>query len=221
MTRATLVLAALALTALAARADYIVTVTVDTTALANNPSQGPFFVNYMLQDFSSGDGVNNNTAIINHFNLHGGSLTSGTSISNGSLSGDLSSSLTITDNSFGRFLQQFTPGSSLSFTLDLTTNVSTSEAGQPGFPGPDQFQFEIFSPKGVGITLNLSELQINITGPSPEVLATGGSLPTIPPTPVPAPVVTAVPEPSSLTLLGMGAAGLVGYGWWQRKRVAA
>jgi hypothetical protein len=29
---------------------------------------------------------------------------------------------------------------------------------------------------------------------------------------------TAVPEPSRLTLLGLGALGLAGYGWWRRKR---
>lgn len=32
---------------------------------------------------------------------------------------------------------------------------------------------------------------------------------------------TATPEPASLTLLGFGAVGLLGYGWRRRKRAAA
>jgi hypothetical protein len=35
------------------------------------------------------------------------------------------------------------------------------------------------------------------------------------------PAVSGVPEPSSLTLLGIGSLGLLGYGWRRRKQVAA
>jgi hypothetical protein len=38
---------------------------------------------------------------------------------------------------------------------------------------------------------------------------------------VPAPLATGVPEPASLTLLGIGAAGLLGYGWRRRKQAVA
>jgi hypothetical protein len=34
------------------------------------------------------------------------------------------------------------------------------------------------------------------------------------------PQVTGVPEPASLTLLGLGALGLLGYGWRRRKQAA-
>src|SRR5262249_16886075 len=109
-----------------ARADYIATVTWDTSALTSNLGQGPFALIFRL--FSS-DPIffNNNTAIISSFTLTGtgASLTSGTITTAGSVTGNLSSTLTLTSNPIGNFRQQFTPGTStptsLSFTLDLTT----------------------------------------------------------------------------------------------------
>jgi len=44
--------------------------------------------------------------------------------------------------------------------------------------------------------------------------------PTDEPEPRPRPAATGVPEPASLTLLGIGALGLLGYGWRKRKQAA-
>lgn len=189
-------------------------VTLDTSALAaNNPGQGPFTVDFQLNDGSSGDGINNNTAIVRSFNLYGGSLTPGTSGATGSVSGDLSSSLKLTDNGFlDDFSQQFTPGNMLSFTLDLTTNVSSSEQLTP-----DEFSFAVYSNNN---TQTASVLTIDITGSNPVVTSIGGSLGNG--VPVPGPTVNTVPEPASLSLLfGLGLGALAVSGWRRQARTAA
>lgn len=195
---------ALVLIASVARADFITTVTLDTSVLDaySNPSnpdyQGPFLVDFQLNDGSGANGDGNNTAIISNFNLNGGSLTSGTSSASGGASGDLnlSDALSLTDNGFfNDFNQQFTPGRSLTFTLDLTTNVSPTEQTTP-----DEFSFTVYSNLNATIASQASLLTINITGPNPEVTPSGGSLGNG--VSVTAPETSSVPEPSSLVLLG-------------------
>jgi hypothetical protein len=219
MKRSTLILAGLVLMLGGvgqARVDYIATVTVDTSKLTSNPGQGPFAVDFFLLD-QSGDpsSNNNNTAKISNFDLHGGSLTSGTISTGGSPSGDLGSTLTLQDSPEDSFLQQFTPGSStpssLSFTLDLTTNVTGSETFSPDF-----FLFRVLSN---GETRNASNLDIDITGPNPRVDPSGFSLGNgvLVPAPVVTPLVSSAPEPSTLTLFGLGSLGLLGYGRRRRK----
>jgi hypothetical protein len=92
MKRATLMLAALALLfggVGRAKADHIATVTLDTTKLTENPSQEPFQVIFVLTDLSGQrNNFNNNSATISNFNLHGGSLTSGTIGTDGSPTGN-------------------------------------------------------------------------------------------------------------------------------------
>jgi hypothetical protein len=115
--------------------------------------------------------------------------------------------LAITDSGFfNDFNQAFTPGSSLSFTLDLTTNVSTSEGNGSGFP--DQFSFTIYS-NSFNNTASL--LTINITGPSLTPQTSGGSLGNNALTPAPLIDLAPVPEPSSLAIFGVLICGLLGY----------
>ena len=56
----------------------------------------------------------------------------------GGASGDLGTSVTLTDSDFlNEFTQDFTPGSLLEYDVNLTTNVDT------GFT-PDAFSFALF-----------------------------------------------------------------------------
>jgi hypothetical protein len=200
------------------RADYIVNVTLNTSALTTtaNSSQGPFAIDFQLNDGSVSGGNGNNTATISNLNLNGGSLGSVNPLgapSGSDVSGTLTSTLSITDagslGGFNDFNQAFTPGSSLSFTLDLTTSVSTSEGNGTG--SPDQFSFAVYSNGGASLA---SLLTIDITGANPAVTTSGGSLGNG--ALVPAPNVAAVPEPSTFALLTTGI-GLLALGTIRRR----
>src|SRR5487761_1108617 len=238
--RTTFALALVALTAPAALADVVYNVSLDTSALTANPGQGAFYVDFELNDGSLVDGVGNNTATITNFTLGtGGSLLGSPDSVSSSLGTsvnptyDLSNNLTtlsITDSSYQTdFNQAFTPGTSsssqLSFTLDLTTLVSTTETASP-----DAFIFQVFS----NVTPNLenstttsqaSYLELDITAAGVTVQEDiGGSLGNG--TVTPAAVVTqenqpgpAVPGPSTFTLLAVGLVGLAARGRWRRRAV--
>jgi hypothetical protein len=117
--------------------------------------------------------------------------------STGGVSGDLSSGVSITDSSFTNvFAQFFTAGSTLSFALDLTTNV---DAG----PTPDQFGFAILDPSGNPIptsdpTGDDSLMIINIDSSSPSIVSYSDLLTVTPSGTV------ATPEPSTTLVLGAG-----------------
>ena len=170
--------------------------------------------------FQDGSGLfvpdNNNTVTLSNFAFGVGSA-SGAPVTSGGASGNLGSSVILSDSDFSNSLVQgFTPGTSLSFNIDLTTNVDAS--GVPDFFG---FAILILSSDTSLPTQddtggdNLLYFNIDSADPMPApwatVVGTQPALdaPTVGPTQPPEPP-GQVPEPGSLWLLSAGLAGLLG-----------
>lgn len=148
-----LVCVALGLTA-PARAD-LYTFTIQTGSLIGDPA-GPFSLDFQLND-GSGTGDGNNTAVLSNFTFGTGGGPVGSATLAGGATGDLGSSVQITDNGFlNEFTQAFTPGSQIQFQLDLTTNV---DAGGT----PDQFSMAILDSSGAQLpTLSFFDVFVEI-----------------------------------------------------------
>ncbi len=187
-------------------AGICVDVTVQTQALVGSPA-GPFYLDFQLND-GSGLGNANNTATLSEFNFGTGS-PAGSPITSGGASGDLGSTISITDSQFlNEFTQSFVPGSTLSFELMLTNHV---ESG----PQPDEFSFFILDstftpiPTLDPVTGRDAFIVIDIDSSNP-VVQSYGSDPSIPPAggggpiTIAAPEIVNCPEPGSLTLLVSG-----------------
>src|SRR5690349_14032044 len=112
---------------------------MSTSPLVGNPA-GPFSLDFQLNDGSAaGDG--NNTAVLSGFFFGSGASLGSASVAGGA-SGDLGSSVTLTDSGFlNEFTQGFTPGATLQFLLNLSTNVDAGDT-------PDQFSFAILDSSG-------------------------------------------------------------------------
>lgn len=122
-----------------ARAGIVFNVTLDTAPLVGHPS-GPFQIDFQFND---GDGVANNSAVIDQFAFGGGSAT-GNPATTGGASGSLSTQVNLADSSFfNDFIEGFTPGSTLSFRVNLSTNFAGGT--------PDQFSFAILDSNGFEI----------------------------------------------------------------------
>jgi len=121
------------LAAVPARAGQIFNVSIDTSRLASDYT-GPFALDFELV------GTNGNTITIANIAFGSGSTGPGSAFLTGGASGDLSSTVALTDsaNFFSDFNQQFTPGSMLTFTLDTTL------VAPPSGSTPDNFSMVIF-----------------------------------------------------------------------------
>jgi hypothetical protein len=188
----------------AASADSIFNVTLDTAPLVGHPA-GPFYVGLTFTD-GSGVADANNTVTVGNINFGGGSAL-GSPLVFGGASGSLETGVTITDRFFlSLFTEQFAPGLHLSFSLGLTPN---DDAG--GIP--DRLLFFILDSSGVplptlspfgdyflGVDLHSTGPIFDVYGSDPSRAPTVGnpvsiSAPSITP-------VTPVPEPSTIYLLG-------------------
>lgn len=127
MRKRTVLFAILALfgASLASHAGVVYGVSLNTTPLVG---LGPFGLAFQFAD-GSGTLDGNNAVVVSGFQFGGGAplasppplIFVGTGVS-----GSLSGTVTMTDNDpVGYFAQQFTPGTTLSFLIETTTNVDT------------------------------------------------------------------------------------------------
>lgn len=166
--------AILAVAAVSAFADATYTVTLNTAPLAASPA-GPFSLAFQIAD-GSGLPDGNNIVEISNFKFGtGGGAPFGSPIRIGRSFGDLSSKVTLTDGAFPNvFVQSFTPGPTLTFTIHLSTNVDDGDV-------QDEFIVYIldksFAPVPTQAGAPLDEfLQVRFNSSKPALRAFGSDL---------------------------------------------
>lgn len=171
------------------------TVSLDTSALVG---LGDFTLDFQLID---GDGSANTTVLLRDFTFGGGS-SAGSPTLVGGASGSLATGLTLQDTAFfSRAAQGFTPGATLAFLLEVS--------GSSDPLSPDYFTMALLDPDGSEVpTLGDVEELLSLALVAGEPPQSFGTDPARTNLNVPAPTVAAVPEPTTLLLVGIGLVGL-------------
>ena len=187
-----------------AKADTVDTLTMNTSSLVG---LGPFTLDLQFVDGSGSPAdLNNNTVQLTNFLFGAGGSASGGGTATGGASGSLASGVTLNDSQFfNEYMEDFTPGAQLSFTID-TTNLA-----DPGGT-PDLFTVAILDSFGHELpTMGVASefLDISLGGGSGPLVTTFGSAPGSSPSlaaPVvqPANTTAPVPEPSTISMLLAG-----------------
>jgi hypothetical protein len=184
--------------AVAAQADTIA-LSLDTSLLVGNAS-GPFSLGFELADGSlTGDG--NNAVSLSNFQFGAGSAT-GSSSTFGTASGDLSSSVLMTDlGIFSGLSQGFDPGNTLVFDISFTNNVDLGGT-------PDEFAFFILDSTDTPIptTGGIALFQIDFGLATPTISTFAGDTSQSGGIGLPAPTyssVSSAPEPATAALCGI------------------
>jgi hypothetical protein len=198
-----------------ARADQVWTVSVDTSQMTADYT-GPFGIDFELLN----GGSNSNTVTLSNFTFGGGGAVPPAVPSVGA-SGDLGSVVSLNDT--GQFLvdfnQGFTPGTTLTFTMDSTLN------GPPMGGIPDNFSMVLassydpingYTPIPTMDMVSGTFFNFNINGPGTPPVSVYSSL-TGDITLTVTPQGGAVPEPTSVITLFLGATGVLAAARWRRR----
>lgn len=188
------------------QADYLIDVSVNTSGLSSASNlTPPFGIGF---DMITGGDASSNTATISSF-VFGGCSAVGTPFTLGNASGDLASTVTLevdnSTNSFSYFDQGFTPGNTLSFHIDLTSNVGST---------PDSFSFFLIQNYTPGGLLGGSSTTVPTTDPTGSdnllfvQITPNPNNPDLPIIDQFAPLISSVPEPSGLVLSAISLASL-------------
>jgi hypothetical protein len=115
-------------------------VTIDTSQLTDHPAQ-PFSLELVLVD-GSGSGTGSSSIVLTNFNFSTNGDVDGDPDLEGNASGDLSTNILLTTSSGdAHFIEEFTPGSTLKFDMQVTLTLNTNGIS-------DEFDLSILDSEG-------------------------------------------------------------------------